>query len=46
MASRGWWQQNYGWSWMVVGSRGEIMPFMLEKRMYKELQIDFYFLQE
>ena len=25
MAGRGWWQQIYGWSWMIVGAGGEIM---------------------
>ena len=25
MAGCGWWQQSYGWSWMVVGGGGEIM---------------------
>ena len=25
MAGRGWWQQIYGWSWMIVGVGGEIM---------------------
>ena len=25
MASCGWWQQNYGCLWMVVGNGGEIM---------------------
>ena len=32
MAGRGWWQQNYGWSWTVVGGRGWshnlVMPYM------------------
>ena len=25
MAVRGWWRQNYGWLWMVVGGWGKIM---------------------
>ena len=25
MAGRGWWRQNYGWSWVVVGDEFKIM---------------------
>ena len=25
MAGNGWWRQNYGYSWMVLGGGGEIM---------------------
>ena len=25
MTGRGWWRQNYGWSWVAVGGGGEIM---------------------
>ena len=25
IAGRGWWQQNHGWSWMVVGGGSKIM---------------------
>ena len=25
MAGRGWWQQNYGWLWMVMGDGDKIM---------------------
>ena len=25
MGGHGWWQQNYGWSWMVIGGGGKIM---------------------
>ena len=24
MVSRGWWQQNYGWSWMVIVGRAKL----------------------
>ena len=36
--ARGWWWQNYGWLWMVVGGRGWshdlIMPIRKSIRLY------------